>query len=48
MSSRVWRSDLLLGSKFVKLLILPTQLLHFLFDELGELRSIPLGVKGFR
>ena len=36
--------DLLLGLKFVKLEILSTSFIDFLYDELGELRSRSLGL----
>ena len=39
-------SDLLLGLKFVKLEILSTSFIDFLFEELGELRSRSSGLKG--
>ena len=38
--------DLLLGLKFVKLEILSTSFIDFLYDKLGELRSRSLGVMG--
>ena len=38
--------DLLLGLKFVKLEILSTSFIDFLYEELGELRSRSLGLKG--
>ena len=38
--------DLLLELKFVKLEILSTSFIHFLYDKLGELRSRSLGLKG--
>ena len=38
--------DLLLGLKFVKLEILSTSFIDFLYDELGELRSKSLDLKG--
>ena len=37
--------DLLLGLKFVKLEILSTSSIDFLYDKLGELRSRALGLK---
>ena len=37
--------DLLLGLKFVKLEILLTSFIAFLYEELGELRSRSLGLK---
>ena len=36
--------DLVLGLKFVKLEILSTSFIDFLYDELGELRSRSLGL----
>ena len=36
--------DLLLGLKFVKLEILSTSFIDFLYDKLGELRSRSLGL----
>ena len=38
--------DLLLGLKFVKLEILSTSFIDFLYEVLGELRSRSLGLKG--
>ena len=38
--------DLLLGLKFVKLEILSTSFIDFLYEELGELRSRSLGLQG--
>ena len=38
--------DLLLGLKFVRLEILSTSFIDFLYDKLGELRSGSLGLKG--
>ena len=38
--------DLLLELKFVKLEILSTSFIDFLYDKLGELRSRSLGLKG--
>ena len=38
--------DLLFGSKFVKLSILPTLFIHFVQHRLRELRSRYLGIKG--
>ena len=38
--------DLLLGLKFVRLEILSTSFIDFLYEELGELRSRSLGLKG--
>ena len=38
--------DLLLGLKFVGLEILSTSFTDFLYEELGELRSRSLGLKG--
>ena len=37
--------DLLFGLKFVKLSILPTLFIHFVWHSLGELRSRYLGIK---
>ena len=37
--------DLLLGLKFVKLEILSTSFIDFLYDKLGELRLRSLGLK---
>ena len=54
MSSYGWCSmeklagDLLLGLKFVKLEILSTSFIDFLYEELGELRLRSLGLKGLR
>ena len=51
MSGYVWCSveklagDLLLGLKFVKLEILSTSFIYFVYDKLGELRSRSLGLK---
>ena len=38
--------DLLFGLKFVKLSILPTLFIHFVWHRLGELRSRYLRIKG--
>ena len=38
--------DLLLGLKFVRLEILSISFIDFLYEELGELRSRSLGLKG--
>ena len=38
--------DLLLGLKFVKLEILSTSFTGFLYDKLGELRLVSLGLEG--
>ena len=38
--------DLLFGFKFVKLSILPTLFIHFVWHRLGELMSRYLGIKG--
>ena len=38
--------DLLLKLKFVKLEILPTSFIDFLYEGLGELRLRSLGLKG--
>ena len=38
--------DLLSGLKFVRLQILSTSFIDFLYDKLGELRSGSLGLKG--
>ena len=38
--------DLLLGLKFVKLEILSTSFIDFLYEELGELGSRSLGLQG--
>ena len=38
--------DLLLGLKFVRLEILSTSFIDFLYEEFGELRSRSLGPKG--
>ena len=38
--------DLLLGLKFVKLEILSTSFIDFLYDKLGELRSRSLDLRG--
>ena len=40
--------DLLLELKFVRLEVLLTSFIDFLYEELGELRSKSLGLKGFR
>ena len=39
-------SDLLLGAKFVKLEILSASLINLLYDKLGELGGIYLGLQG--
>ena len=38
--------DLMLGLKFVQLLILPTLFIHFVQGRLGELKFRYLGLKG--
>ena len=40
--------DLLLELKFVRLEVLLTSFIDFLYEELGELRSKSLALKGFR
>ena len=40
--------DLLLGLELVKVSVLPTQLIDFLYERLGELRSRSLRIKWFR
>ena len=40
--------DLLLELKFVRLEVLLTSFIDFLYEELGELRSKYLALKGFR
>ena len=40
--------DLLLGLKFVKLEILSTSFIDFLYNKLGELRLRSLGLKGLK
>ena len=40
--------DLLLELKFVRLEVLLTSFIDFLYEELGELRSQSLALKGFR